>query len=263
MSSMMSRCVVRIWPRSRSYFNVKQSMTVFRVCTISFEPLVGFIKNYAQMYDESMCIVYVWPRSVQGQGHSSRLKTLNDFISSPLYYIFWTPGGLLQITLHKCQVWWADVQCICLTMVVISSKSYFKVKHCMTVFCVRSISFEALVVFTNNSAQLLSIMNWCAVHMFDQSLFKIKVIGQVKHCMTVLRFHFITHGDFLKWLGSNIKYHETMWRETFNQGHFKVKVKHTIMSTISFEITAQMSSNMSRCAVCMFYQGRVKVIVQG
>ena len=56
------------------------------VRSISFEPLVGFTNNSAQMssriYDESMCSAYVWPRSVQGQG--SRL-TLLDCITCLLY----------------------------------------------------------------------------------------------------------------------------------------------------------------------------------
>jgi len=55
----------------------------------------------------------------------------------------------------------------------------------MTVFCVRSISFEPLVGFTNNFAQMLSITNYfaqmsammgrCAVPMFDQGRFKVRV----------------------------------------------------------------------------------------
>ena len=45
----------------------------------------------------------------------------------------------------------------------------------MTVFRVRSISFEPLVGFTNNFAQMSSMMRRCAVPMFDQCLFKVKV----------------------------------------------------------------------------------------
>jgi len=54
----------------------------------------------------------------------------------------------------------------------------FKVKvtvHCMTVFCVRSLSFEPLVVFTNNFAQMSAIMRQCAMLMFDQGQLKVKV----------------------------------------------------------------------------------------
>jgi len=58
------------------------------VRSISFEPLVGFTNNSAHMssriYDESMCSAYVLPRSVQGQGQSSRL-TLLDCITCLLY----------------------------------------------------------------------------------------------------------------------------------------------------------------------------------
>jgi len=45
-------------------------------------------------------------------------------------------------------------------------------------FCVHSISFEPLEGFTNILEQLSSIMIWCAVHMFDQGQFKVKVIVQ-------------------------------------------------------------------------------------
>jgi len=85
------------------------------------------------------------------------------------------PWWDLQITLHKCQVWWNDVQFLCLTKVGSSSRSQFKIKHCMIVFHVRSISFEPLVGFTNNFAQMSSMMRRCAVSMFDQSRFKVKV----------------------------------------------------------------------------------------
>jgi len=40
---------------------------------------------------------------------------------------------------------------------------------------VRSISFEPLVGFTNNFAQMSSMLRRCAVPMFDQGRFKVKV----------------------------------------------------------------------------------------
>jgi len=46
---------------------------------------------------------------------------------------------------------------------------------CLTVFRVRSISFEPLVGFTNNFALMTSMMRRCAVPMFDQGWFKVKV----------------------------------------------------------------------------------------
>ena len=42
-------------------------------------------------------------------------------------------------------------------------------------FCVRSIYFEPLVGFTNNFAQMSSLMRRCAVSIFDQGRFKVKV----------------------------------------------------------------------------------------
>jgi len=53
--------------------------------------------------------------------------------------------------------------------------SQFKIKHCATVFHVRYISFEPLVGFTNNFAQMSSMMRRCTVLMFNQGWFKVKV----------------------------------------------------------------------------------------
>jgi len=67
------------------------------------------------------------------------------------------------------------VQGLCLTKVGSRSRSEFKIKHCMTVFHVGSISFEPLVGFKNFSAQMSRMIRRCAVPMFDQCLFKVKV----------------------------------------------------------------------------------------
>jgi len=67
------------------------------------------------------------------------------------------------------------VQCLGLTKVSSRSRSQSKIKYCMAVFGVRSISFEPLVGLTNNFAQMSSMMRRCAVPMFDQCLFKVKV----------------------------------------------------------------------------------------
>jgi len=45
----------------------------------------------------------------------------------------------------------------------------------MTVFGVRSMSFEPLVVYTNNFAPMSAIMRRCAMLMFDQGQLKVKV----------------------------------------------------------------------------------------
>ena len=79
-----------------------------------------------------MCSVYVWPRWGQGQGHNLRLNFVWLYFVSALYLL--NPWGYLQITLHKCQVWWDDVQCLCLTKVGSRSRSQSKIKHCMTVW---------------------------------------------------------------------------------------------------------------------------------
>ena len=46
---------------------------------------------------------------------------------------------------------------------------------CLSHFRVRSLSFVPLVGFTNNFAQMSSMMRRCAVPMFDQDRFKVKV----------------------------------------------------------------------------------------
>jgi len=67
------------------------------------------------------------------------------------------------------------VQRLCLNTVGSRSMSQSKIKHCMTVFRVRSISFEPLVVFTNNFARMLAILRRCAMLTFDQGQLKVKV----------------------------------------------------------------------------------------
>ena len=120
-----------------------------------------------------MCSAYVSPRSVQGQGHNLRLNIVWLYFVSALYLLnqWWD----LQITLRKCQAWWDDVQCLGLTKVGSRSRSQSEIKHCMTVFRVRSISFEPLVGFTKNFAQMSSMIRRCAMLMFDQGRFKVKV----------------------------------------------------------------------------------------
>jgi len=100
------------------------------------------------------------------------LSVRHAFVSA-LYLL--NPWWDLQITLHKCQVWWDNVQCLCLTKVGSRSRSQSKIKHCMTVCRVPSISFEPLVGFTNHFAQMSSMMRQCAVPMFEQGRFKVKV----------------------------------------------------------------------------------------
>ena len=56
---------------------------------------------------------------------------------------------------------------------------------CPSRLCVSSIYFAPLVGLTNYSAQMSNMMSRCAVHMFDQGLFKVKVI--FKHYMNVFR----------------------------------------------------------------------------
>jgi len=135
----------------------------------------GIYKNLCTTvkYNETMCSAYVWPRSVQGQGHNLRLNIVWLYFVSALYLL--NPWWNLQITLLKCQLCWDDVQCLCLTKVGLRSRSEFKIKHCMTVFHVSSICFEPLVGFTNYPAQMSRMMRRCSVPMFHQCVFKVNV----------------------------------------------------------------------------------------
>ena len=67
------------------------------------------------------------------------------------------------------------MQCLGLTKVGSRLRSQSKIKHCMTVFRVRAVSFEPLVGFTNNFAQMSSMMGRCAVPMYDQGRIQFKV----------------------------------------------------------------------------------------
>ena len=118
-------------------------------------------------------ILFLAPLSVCPSVRPSvRLSVRHTFVSA-LYLL--NPWWDFQMTLHKCQVWWDDVQCLGLTKVGSRSRSQSKIKHCMTVFRVRSISLEPLVVFANYFAQMSSMMRWCAVPRFDQGRFKVTV----------------------------------------------------------------------------------------
>jgi hypothetical protein len=95
------------------------------------------------------------------------------------------------------------LQCLCLSKVCSRSMSQSKIKHCMTVFRVRSISFEPLVGFTNNSAHMSSMMRRFAVPMFDQGRFKVKVTVSdltLYDCISCPLYIFWTPGGINKYL---------------------------------------------------------------
>ena len=88
---------------------------------------------------------------------SVRLSARHTFVS--VLYVL-NPWWGFQITLHKCQVWWDEVQWLGLTKVGSRSRSQSKIKHSMTVFRVRSISFEPMVGFTNNFNNLTYFVSY-------------------------------------------------------------------------------------------------------
>jgi len=67
-----------------------------------------------------------------------------------------------------------------------------------------------LYLFANNSAQMSSMMSWCALHMFGHGQFKVmvKVKGWILYdCITCPLYNSWKNGDTLKWFGTNVKYH--------------------------------------------------------
>ena len=119
---MQCLCLTKVGSRSRSQSKIIHSMTVFRVRSISFEPLVGFTNNFAQMSSMMRrCAMHMFD-----QGGSR-------------------------------------------------SRSQSTIIHCMTVFRDRSVSFEPLLGFTNSFAQMSAMMGRCAVPMFDQGWFKVRI----------------------------------------------------------------------------------------
>ena len=69
---------------------------------------------------------------------------------------------------------WGDI----LFLALLSVRPSVRLFVCPSRFRVHSISVETLVGFSNNFAQMSSIMSQCAVRMFDQGRFKVKVIVQ-------------------------------------------------------------------------------------
>jgi len=131
MSSMMRRCAVPMFDHDRFKVKVTIKDYILYDCILCplfiFWILSGFYKLFCTnvCYDETMCSAYVWPRLVQGQGLNLRLNIVWLYFMSALYLLnSWLD---LQITVHKCQEWWDDVQCLCLTNVCLRSRSQFKI----------------------------------------------------------------------------------------------------------------------------------------
>ena len=171
-------CSAYVWPRSGQGHNLRLNIVwlYFVSALYLLNPwwyLQITLHKCQVWWDDVQCLCLVWPRSIQGQGHNLRLNIVCLYFVSALDLLnqWWD----LQITLHKCQVWWDDGQCLGLTKVGSRSRSQSKIKHCMSVFRVCSISFEPMVWFTNNFAQISSMMRQCAVPRFDQGRFKVKV----------------------------------------------------------------------------------------
>jgi len=112
------------------------------------------------------------------------MSVRHAFVSA-LYLL--NPWWDLQITLHTFQVWWDNVQCLCLTKVGLRTRSQSKIKHCMTVFRVCSIYFEPLMGFNK---QLCTNVKYdetmqCLTLTKDDS--RSMSQSKIKHCMTVFR----------------------------------------------------------------------------
>jgi len=175
---------------------------------------------------QCLCFTKVGSRS---QGHNLRLNIVWLYFVSALYHL--KPLWVLQITLHKCLVWWDHLQCQCLTKVGSRSRPQSKIKQCMTVFRIRSLSFKPLVGFTNNFAQMSSMMRQCAVLRFHQGRFKVQVTisdQTLYDCFSCPLYIFWTPGGIYTFTHNctNVKYDETIckayiWpRSVQSQGHY-------------------------------------------
>jgi len=80
-----------------------------------------------------------------------QIRKLHDYVSTPMKW-----GDILFLAPLS----------VCLSVCPSVCPSHFRI---------RSISFEPLVGFTNNFAQMSSMMRRCAVSRFDQGRFKVKV----------------------------------------------------------------------------------------
>ena len=70
---------------------------------------------------------------------------------------------------------WGDILFLAPLSVCSSVRLSVRLSVRPSLFRVRSISFEPLVGFSNNFAQMSSMMRRCAVPRFDQGRFKVKV----------------------------------------------------------------------------------------
>jgi len=78
----------------------------FRVRSISFEPLVGFTNNFAQMSSMMRRCAYVWSRS--GQRHNLRFNIVWLYFVSALYLLipWWDTNNFAQMSskIRRCAV---------------------------------------------------------------------------------------------------------------------------------------------------------------
>ena len=124
-----------------------------------------------------MYSAYVWPRLVQGQGHNLRLNFVWLYFVFALYLL--NPWWVLQITLHKCQLWWDDVQCLCLTKVGLRSSSHLRL-NIVWLFFVSALYlwtpggfYKLFCTNVSYDGTMCSAYVW-PVPMFDQDRLKVK-----------------------------------------------------------------------------------------
>ena len=161
-------CLTKVTSRSKSYIKVKHTI----LSALSFEHQVGFTNNSEQMsrmIDLSRCAVHEFDQG-RFKVKVIRLNTVWLYKVSTLkllkcWYILEWVGANLKYHEMMCRahLWPRSLQG--------QGQSSRQ-----TNYCVCSRSFEPLVGFTNKSAQMSSMMRWCAVRMFDQGRFKVKII---------------------------------------------------------------------------------------
>jgi len=124
-------------------------MTVFGVCSISFEPLVGFTNYSTQMQSMmSRCAVLMFD---QGQCHSSRFHVVWLLCVRSITKGLWH----FEMTWYKCTVPWDDVQAYVWLRSPEGQGDTLRSNS-----CVHSIYFEPLMWLTNNSEHMSSMITW-------------------------------------------------------------------------------------------------------
>ena len=133
--------------------------------------------------------------------------------------VFWTTWRILKLVTTN--VHYIETMCrghVSFNQLGSRSRSHLKAKCHMTIFCVRSITFEPLEGFWNYSPQMLTIFRQCTDRIFQPAWFKVKV--RIRCNMTIVCVCSITFDrleGFWKLFTTNVHHIEMMQSACFNQ----------------------------------------------